>query len=61
MKKEDLCIESFIPKFEEFVSNEEKHEFSKSYKDKKKNMLKGYRKSMLVSRRKQGWQHLWVF
>ena len=53
MKKEDLCIESFIPEFEEFVSNEEKHEFSKSYKDKKKNMLKGYRKSMLVSRRKQ--------
>ena len=53
MKKEDLCIESFIPEFEEFISNEEKHEFSKSYKDKKKSMLKEYRKSVWVSRRKQ--------
>lgn len=53
MKKEDLCIEPFIPEFEEFVSNEEKHEFSKGYKDKKKSMLKEYRKSIWVSRRKQ--------
>ena len=52
MKKEELCIESFIPEFEEFASNEEKHEFSKEYNKKKKAMLKDYRKEVFVSARK---------
>lgn len=48
MEKETLCIEQFIPEFEAFVSNEEKHEFSKAYKKNKKKMLKEYGKEELM-------------
>lgn len=53
MEKETLHIEQFIPEFEEFVSNEEKHEFSKAYTNNKRKMLKKYRKDVLMSMRKR--------
>lgn len=52
MKQEELCIEPFIPEFEDFDSNEDKHEFSKEYQMKKKKMLKEYRKSVIAPKRK---------
>lgn len=52
MNQEELCIEPFIPEFEDFDSNEDKHEFSKEYQMKKKKMLKEYRKSVIAPMRK---------
>ena len=53
MKQEELCIEPFIPEFEDFDSNEDKHEFSKEYQMNKKEMLKEYRKSVIAPLRKR--------
>lgn len=53
MEREPLHIEQFIPEFEAFISNEEKHEFSKNYAKYKKKILKKYRKDVLVPMRKK--------
>ena len=53
MERETLHIEQFIPEFEAFISNEEKHEFSKKYAKYKKKILKKYRKDVLVPMRKK--------
>lgn len=52
MKQEELCIEPFIPEFEDFDSNQDMHEFSKEYQMEKKKILRKYRKSMIISTRK---------